>query len=663
MRLKTEKALVAALGLMALTASADYTLYNIVPNAIGLEAEQAAKAVELETRTGVDLSLYSLTLHPEGVPARAKVDRYVASYRKFAEALKGTKVRPAVLVQAILGHWPRVDKDIEPWERTIDQDGKTVRFCPLDPGFGAYIDYVFTELAKAHPAFILLDDDVRAFSHGAECFCATHVRIFNERYGTSFDSKGLREAVAKSRPGERIYDGFLALQREMLDEHVIARIRRAIDAVDPTIPGGTCVASEEHRFCLASARRMAAKGQVPVMRASTGCYQERMTCARVPYNVLRMLGFSEFHRGEAVNILDEADTCPQNLWSKSSRSFFSHLAVSAFVGFRGAKTWYVNGLRTSGRPVTVAYTDVLAENRGFLSALVREIEGSSLTGLAVPCFTNFPNWHVSGNHDEFFVENSSAGPLVCVPFGVPLCAAKELGEKGRVYALASAEEVRRLSDADLDSLFSGKVMVFRDAALELTRRGRSDLTGVVAEPAPMQANAERDLASGVRMAWSSAMDGSVRFTAAEGAETLSDFTYAAYAGAKDVESVAPASVLYRNRLGGTVATVSYHDGIYGLHRYSEARKAWFVSIVDRLSGGDWAVCLNDQDVLVLERRRPDGARIVLVENLNSEPIRDLRLRLPAGIRVERLMPDGSWAAADKGIPVGFYETVVLRTRP
>lgn len=151
-----------------------YRLYNVVPLYIGHEAEQAARCVDLYERTGEDLALYSLTLHPEGRPARAKVDRYIASFRAFAKALEGTRVRPGVLVQAILGHWPRTDKDIEPWTRTIDQDGKAVRFCPLDPGFAAYIDYVFTELAKAKPAFILTDDDVRAYSHGAECFCATH---------------------------------------------------------------------------------------------------------------------------------------------------------------------------------------------------------------------------------------------------------------------------------------------------------------------------------------------------------------------------------------------------------------------------------------------------------------------------------------------------------
>ncbi len=641
---------------------ADYDLYNVVPMSPGREAEQAARSVDLQERTGVDLALYSLSLHPEGVPATQKVDRYLSSYEKFRDALKGSKVHPAILVQSILGHWPRVDKDIEPWMRTVDQDGKVVRFCPLDEGFGAYIDYVFTAVARAHPSFVLLDDDVRAFSHGAECFCDRHVAEFNRRFGTSFESGSLRKAVAESNPGERIYDGFLALQREMIEEHVVGRIRRAIDAVDPSVRGGICVAGEEHRFCLSLARRIAAQGQVPVMRASTGCYDERMSCGRVPHNVLRMLGFAEYYRGETVGILNEADTCPQNLWSKSSRSFFSHLAVSDFIGFHGAKTWYVNGLRANGFYVTQAYTDVLSENSGFLGALAKEVVGSEMRGLALPCFTNFPNWHVVKNHDEFFMQAQSAGPLVCTPFGIPFYASRDFGIPDRVYAIASAEEVRRLSDEDCDLFLSGNVIVFRDAALELTKRGKEGLTGVHAELTPMKFNAEYDLRTEASMVYSPAMDGSVRFTTVEGCERISDFIYRPYAGVKERETVSPASVLFKNRLGGTVVTVAYHDGMYGLHRYSEARKAWLLNIVDRLSSAPLAFCLNDQDVLVLERQKPDGTRLVLVENLNSEPIRDLRLRIPPERRIERLMPNGVWQFASGKVSVGFYETVVLRIR-
>ena len=48
---------------------ADFTLYNVVPFSPGAERVAAADAREYLERTGNDLVLYSLTLHPEGRPA------------------------------------------------------------------------------------------------------------------------------------------------------------------------------------------------------------------------------------------------------------------------------------------------------------------------------------------------------------------------------------------------------------------------------------------------------------------------------------------------------------------------------------------------------------------------------------------------------------------
>lgn len=659
-----------AVGLTSVAhAKADYRLYNIVPMYIGHEAEQAARCVEMQARTGEDLALYSLTLHPEGRPAMDKVNRYVASYRAFAKALEGTKVRPAILVQAILGHWPRADKDIEPWERTIDQAGKTVRFCPSDPGFGAYIESVFRTLAAEKPAFILTDDDVRAFSHGAECFCASHVKRFNARHGTSYDSASLRAAVAAAKPGAAVYDNFLAMQREMMEKDVAGRIRAAIDSVDPSIPAGICVAGEEHYLAATVARILAAKGQTPVMRCSTGLYIEGMSGGAFPRKFGRMLGFAEYYRGSGIDLLNEADTCPHNLWSKSARSLFTHLAASCFVGMQGAKTWYVNGVKATGIPVTQAYTDVLAENRGYLSALAEAVGDSEMTGLAMPCFTNHPNWHLAGNHVEFFVEEGASG-WATVPFGVPFCASRDFENGNHVLALTTEREVARLTDTDIQRILAGRVFIFRDAAIALTDRGFADLIGAAVAKRPMMFSAERDNVQKSRLPYASTLSGSVELKTAADAERLGEFVYAPYAGAED-EVVAPSTIFYRNRLGGRIIVAAYHSRMYWLNAHSEGRKRWFINCVDRLSpdGARPTVCGNDQHMLLAERVKGDGGRLVMVVNLNPEPVRKLSLRIPEGRSVEVLSPTGAWCRVEGTrdgvflllpIPVGYYETVVVR---
>ena len=369
----------AACGLFCLVCPASaFEAYNIVPMWIGHEDRQASNAVDLASRTDVRLSLYSLSLHPEGRPAQAKADRLVDSYRAYARALRGTDVKAGVLVQSILGHWPRNDKEIEPWTRTVDQDGRPVRFCPLDPGFGAYIDRVFTDLARERPAFIMTDDDIRAYSHGCECFCERHVALFNARRGTAYDADALRAAVDSGGPGDPDYDAFMAMQREMVEDGVIGRIRRAIDSVDPSIPAGVCIGGEEHFFAEALARKIAAKGQRPVMRCATGSYFERMTAARFPSSALRQLAFAEAFRGSGIDLLDEADTCPHNLWSKSGRAFFTHLVSAAFAGYAGAKTWYVNAEKPGGLAVARQYADELERGGRLLSELLLRTDGSVL---------------------------------------------------------------------------------------------------------------------------------------------------------------------------------------------------------------------------------------------------------------------------------------------
>ena len=118
-----------ALAAPSFAGGADFTLYNVMPFSPGREAQCAADCREYRDRTGCDLVLYSLTLHPEGKPAMEKVDRYVASYRALRRELDGSGVHLGVLVQAIIGHWPRVDKDIEDWTRTVNIKGglRTVR--------------------------------------------------------------------------------------------------------------------------------------------------------------------------------------------------------------------------------------------------------------------------------------------------------------------------------------------------------------------------------------------------------------------------------------------------------------------------------------------------------------------------------------------------------
>ena len=619
---------------------ADFTLYNVIPFSPGREEQCAADCREYMARTGCDLVLYSLTLHPEGKPAMEKVERYVASYRKLKHELSGSNVRLGILVQAILGHWPRVDKDIEDWTRTVNIKGKVVRFCPDDPGFAKYIDDTFVLLAKEKPAFILTDDDVRAYSHDAECFCHRHVAEFNKRMGTNYSEKEVRERVSAAKQDDPEYKTFLAIQREMMNR-LAKRFRTAIDSVDPAIPAGVCVAGEETFLVPPMARAIAAKGQKPVMRVSTGCYNERFG-TQFPVNVMRTIGFAEYYRDSGIDILDEADTCPQNLWSKSALSFFTHLEVAAFLGLKGAKIWYVNGHKGTA-PVSRTYTDVLTRNRGLLDALSREIENAvGAEGVAVPCFSHFPKWHLAKTHNEMFINSGTFAERVFIPFGIPFYGEKDFSHDG-VYVVSRKNEVERFTDAELAQIFSHKVLVTAEAALALTKRGRQDLIGLAADMKQFRFNREQDVETGATYVAAPTDNMPFFSNLAPGAEVLTRLGFSPYVGSPVFEEAAPGTVLWRNALGGSVITCVYHTEMTPLHKFSEARKQYVVKLLDKLSGRPVPyVCGNDQDMLVFARKLKDGGSVVLTVNLNSEPIGELRLRAPGAKAISVLAPDGTW---------------------
>ena len=221
-----------------------FCFYNVVPCSPGQEKLLADQMIELEKRTGIRIALYTLTLHPEGFPASRKAEYLTDSYRRFSSALAGSRVRPGVLIQSILGHWPRVDKDEEQWTRTINIEGEAARFCPLDPQYRQYIFNTIAALAKEKPCFFLGDDDIRGFSPHAECFCPLHTAEYNRRTGNSFTPEEYRQAVRNSKVGDPVFTAYEQLREDTVNG-VCKLIREAIRPFPqgPVCPAGNSVST------------------------------------------------------------------------------------------------------------------------------------------------------------------------------------------------------------------------------------------------------------------------------------------------------------------------------------------------------------------------------------------------------------------------------------
>jgi len=642
-----------------------FTVLNIVPSRVGMERETAADAAAFARATGNRVALYSLTLHPEGRPATRKLETQLASYRAFAAALKGTEVRPGILIQAVIGHWPRTDKDIEPWTRTVNIRGEKVRFCPLDPAFRAYIRAVAEGVAREKPCFILSDDDIRAYSHEAECFCPLHTAEFSKRMGRTYTSDEYRQAVREAKPGGRVLEVFYALQKKMVLD-VAAQLRAGIDAVDPGIPSGVCSATTAIRYVGEEAKAMSGSRHEPIFRINNALYMESSPKALTASLKHTMAAVAMYP--DIPYILDESDTFPHNLWSKASVGVHAKLVVGILAGLRGSKLWYC-GMHKRGWPVHENFTRVFARHRGFYDALVREVADSRPYGLQEPVLKDTSDWHPKARSTSWSrpYERCTWTDGYAGVMGVPFAMQTDLSVSG-VWALSGRRQVERLSDPELRRILSRAVLVDAAAAAALDRRGLSGLTGVKTDDKTPLFNGEAS-ADG-RQTYAYYHETVPHLLPLAGARVLSHLTYSPFEGAPD-ERVAPASTLFANALGGRVIVSTFNPRIGDFCRFNEPRKAQFESFLAELNGSPFrAVVANRQDVLAVARAKGDGSLLLAVVNLNFDAIDTIELaveRPPEHVLC--LGDDGTWRELPvrpaSGLlrierPLACYDAVVLK---
>lgn len=642
----------------SVSVAADFSVFNIVPCLPGEEAKLAAEMAEYHQRTGFDTVLYMLACAPEGKPAMAKIDGHVESYRKFATACKAAdpELKVGILIQSILGHFvgDAVVKDREDWQRSIDNTGKPYRWCARDPDFRAYVKAFTKRLAAEKPCWIMTDDDVRNIR--GDCFCPLHAEELNRRTGFRRGAEEWRKAILASKPGEPDYEAYFKLQRETL-EGINALVREAIDEVDPTIPGSVCMGGEEYRFVGNHARAIAAKGQKPLLRVANSVYLEHQRGAYPELEaVTRTQAYVALYEDEDVTMIDEADTWPQNLWSKSAISYHSHMVKGLFCGLSGAKVWYVNAHRW-GSEIPRGYTDAMAAHKGYYTALATALEGTRPHGVVTPAINKSAEWNAARPvviGDNFPRADKTWAEKVFGHMGVPMTASTHF-ERDGVWELAGAAMVNRLTDDELKAILSHRVIVDGKAAVALTTRGFADLIGATASTESPAVNFERYADTRLSAGRLVKNDGAPTYALKPGARAFTELCFKSPTG--EATPVAPGTVIFRNALGGTVALTAY--GYYGIfyNLYSIERKRWLERTLAELNGGSFdCIVRNEQEVLALARTSADGKTVYVgAFNHGYDPLDGVELTVAsAPRRVETLANDGMW----KSVPVAFSDGTI-----
>ena len=589
----------------------------------------ADDAVAQGDKTIIDGIAWLMRLCPEGNPVADLASQYAAIYRKIEPKVRArSKVKQGVLLQSTMGHggYPG---EVSGFQTAVKADGSTVyRMCPLDSRFMDYIGRSCRTLAALKPDFFMVDDDTRlVWGAVPGCFCPLHLSALEKATGRKWTRQ---EAVEQLQLGDREFRDVW----EKIYFDTMEAFYRTIRASFPSdTPGMLCTTGVHFHFKYAKAfaQMLAAPGQVPIIRGAGANYAGN----NVYHCIYRRSSFAFQLKniGSGVVYLQEADTCPQQLWSCSATREYENMVLQALEGVKGAKIWITRTFMTRERRSQLAYRRIFSQNRGIMSwAAKADFRQGGVVVPNVGVGEGECDW--TGFAERYFA-------LTGIPYRYGEA------EKGEVTALC-ASSLSRLSRAEIERAFSGAVLLDGTGANWMSTNGYAKLIGADARPwarktIQLHLDEKGFSLGGMRVDRALADLTSLH----QGAEVLSRL-YNVPSMGSEPKYEAPGSIVFANSLGGRVIVMAQPlrecmPKYYNQTLFGENYQVWIARLIERL-GGRLPVRFAGAGPVLCEvgRTTADGDVFVLdpldIDDL-IEPELDFA-KVP--VSIERLMGDGSW---------------------
>ncbi|WP_409345069.1 hypothetical protein [Paenibacillus sp. MBLB4367] len=333
------------------------------------------------------------------------------------------------------------------------------------------------------------------------------------------------------------------------------------------------------------------------------------------------------------------------------------ITLALFYGLDGSLSYVTQ--YTDGPTEEEGYYRMIAKNSAFFTELRRSAAGFRMAG---PRIMYRPLAHVYR-------------PLVGneVPLHVATPWASVLGKSGIPYSIHSekgpvmicGEDILDLSDAEMSEILGSGVFLDGLAAMYACRRGYGDLLGVeitelestigdtIVSEQLTELTGWREYTSGSRMYFHNLSLAVQQHSSVfrihakdEAVQVLSDFRD------EDGQAVAPATILYENRLGGRVAVIAYDlKQNVSASVYNYKRKEQIRGIVEWLSRNNLPVyAAKDPNVFVSAQEHSEsGDKRVAVFNMSLDPLEKITLTIDASWNkkfAHCLQEDGTWVTLD-----------------
>ena len=620
-------------------------MINIVPVFAGNPEFAISEILRQKKEVGIDKVAISLSFHPQCTPAADLIPRHCDLFRTVAAGVAGHGIELGVLLQSTMGHgWGKVPTTKEPWQTVVEVDGSpSARMCMTDQGFARYVQQAVSETVRAGAAFLLVDDDF-GLRH-MECFCPLHIRQYSEALGREVT----REELEKMLKERHFSDPEIMAIGEVRRQNVYKfaeQVREAIDAVDPTIRCGMCTPYNGYGFVGPVALKLAGNTD-PFIRINCAVYGMQPPSSL--YGASDMIWHVKHYIGDSVkDLIAESDTFNQNYYSESARLFHAHVTNGFLCGLNGSKLW----TSEFNNPIDIGsqkrYEEKLKKYNGFYAELLKTLTGATWEGVAAPLYKVKSAMHptITAAQAQSNWCGSPQNPLIG-SYSFPI----NYATPGAAPVIAVTQyDVDNMSDAELDALFTGNVLIDSKAAKALTRRGYSAMMGVEAVDgeisSPVTHEYDEPSKCSAIMLWDSVM--AVLKPLSNDTRII---TWLCNGRARSLEhdKVSPATTFFTNAKGGRVAVVAWTPEMPYYRTTRPIRRDWLQTVFDFLNGGVLEMGLDnaDQQTLIRHNKLADGKEVLSLINMALDELDELvvhMVRTPSC--VEKLLPDGTWQKLD-----------------
>lgn len=586
------------------------------------------------------------------------------AFEKFGDLI--LEVRQRLANEGIeVGWWCSPTLSVGPEENTYQKiigiDGAASRRanCPLDKRYIELLSgYVQTVARRGSPPFIFFEDDYEVSNHDVVrygCFCPLHLKRYSVQMGLSTTLSREELEVVFRRGDEQSVDYRKAWARLMKDSlaELAGSVRTAVDEVAPTTRMALCqpyTCDFDGDFTEAVARAFAGNTR-PLVRLFGSDYHSDVA-DNFPALTFHLLHSKET-LGDGIELIHESDPYPHSRFFFSAAKLRSLITLALFYGLDGSQTYVTQ--YTDGPLEEEGYFKMVGRSRSFFAELKRSVKGAQLVGPRI-LYRPFAHAYRPIKGNQAPIQVNPAWASVLGRFGIPYSIKSETGP-----VMICGEEVLDLSNDELMELLSGGAFLDGLAAFYLCKKGLGDLIGAevtklagshtdnITHERLTEHAVWRENTSGERMYFTNLAatvhQESVLFQLGrldEAAKVLSEFVD------ENDHVVAPATVIFTNRLGGRIAINAYNLHLnHSASIYNYKRKEQFRGIIEWLAGRNLPIYADkNPNVFVSAQDHKDtGDKLAAIFNMSLDPLEQLSLAMDSSWKktyVYTLNDDGKW---------------------